>query len=337
MDEPTLGNGQTLNWSVIKDISGSPQGSARRPHGQITDLAYTATMLWSMNALPKLPTDGDGGAVERRLRVLPFEKIPEADHVADMKHVFRDDAKARQAFIAALVRASIAHPRPPDDTPTVADARAALHAESIGAVGVWLETHIVADKSGLATLSTPDLWEAVKVAFGDENGEIEGMTKVKLTLAVRDIHRLPVAKPLSRGVRGWRDVRLTTEAERKDEIMDDAHTKPLTASSKLHGYGCIHGADCPECIVHDKTVAAMIENGNQLMLARGEEPPADSWVSVRMGALAAKLILMYAPGGTLREALDAMPEDTCHGCGHPGKHTPENPAVARECLEEGSF
>ena len=150
---------------MIREISGSGSGSARLLRENLQDLNYTATMFWAMNEFPRMPTNpGDASAVYRRLRVLPVATIDEREIDITLKDLWKRDAVARQALVAEMVKACMANPSPPADTPSVAETRKKMRDESVGEVALWLEKALVPAPD--AVVAAPDIWDRAVKEFG---------------------------------------------------------------------------------------------------------------------------------------------------------------------------
>lgn len=239
LDEPVLGRGRSMEWTVVKDISGSLSGTARALHKGHVPLNYTATMLWSMNGWPRIPTEGDGGAVYERMRVLVWPTIPLVERRPELKTVFIEEPKARQALVALLVKACVDTKEPPEDIPTVKDARRQLREDSLGEVGLWLTNALAKDDKGKVT--TKDIWkEAERIFSVDKDGRIQGWTNTSMTRRVREIYKLDQAAKLDSTTRGWRGIRFKTaeEEEGVGKCSVCGEKKPLLDSGDRHGPIC---------------------------------------------------------------------------------------------------
>ena len=217
LDEPIFGRRGQLEWAVVKDITGSMSGTARQLNKNPVPLNYTATMFWLMNNWPVVPTQGDGGAVQERLRAIEWQTIPLRDRDPRLKKLFTMDSEARQALVALMVRYCIETTSPPDDVRTVTAARGELLNNSKGEVVLWLEKNLMRDRH--ATLPTTELWDALIRDLGDDDGNLDNWTKTRVTRKARSIFDLPLAGNIGGSARGWEGVRLRTAAD--DQLDED--------------------------------------------------------------------------------------------------------------------
>ena len=246
-DEPQLGRGSTLDWAMLKGLTGGRTGTGRQMRKDPVPLRYTATLFMFLNALPRIPTTNDGGAVERRARTLPVAAIPEDRRDTRLKYVWEQDPTARQAFVAELVRRAATQKLPPADTPTVADARQKLKAKSTGVVRLWLQTAVVREEG--AKLLTKDLHNAAIEALG-EGALGKEWDSNRLTRETSDIHDMTQTVPMSvGGVKGsgWKGWRLADPAA---DIEEAPPCCPHTGPSDHDEYGeCVY-RDC-DCLGMD--------------------------------------------------------------------------------------
>ena len=248
LDEPIFGRRGQLEWSVVKDVSGSMSGTARQLNKNPVPLNYTATMFWLMNDWPTLPTEGDGGAVQERLRAIEWQTIPEGERDPNLKKLFLMDAKARQTLVALMVRYCIETKTPPDDVRTVTAARSEMLNSSKGEVVLWLEKNLIRDSHG--TLATTELWEALTKDLGDDDGNLDNWTKARVTRRARGIFDLPLAAHISGTTnRGWEGIRF----KRADDQTIDDEQADLVCFAPLPGGGeCGQPLnDAGECDVGD--------------------------------------------------------------------------------------
>ncbi len=125
----------TLAIGRLKKASGEDPITFRRHYARAEETRTgTATVFIAGNAgqIPRLPFEDD--AVEERVRVLTVPAIPADERRAGLGKRFEEAGDVRDSLFALLVK----HARkgsPPDDSPSVADARRALKREMIGPGG----------------------------------------------------------------------------------------------------------------------------------------------------------------------------------------------------------
>ena len=214
IEEPVLGPNRSLDWPVIKELSGSKQGRARRLNQNDQPLHYTATMCFVSNDSPRLPTTGDGNAVMRRWRLLPMgAEIPDAEKDPDLRHVWERDHHARQALVAELLRRGVKNASPPADTPVIASKRTKLHEDAWGPVGLWLHAAVVVD--GDSRLLTQQLYDAALEELGEDT--LANWDRASLARRAITIHQMPTTANISvNGQKGpgWKGWRLATAEDR---------------------------------------------------------------------------------------------------------------------------
>ena len=258
LDEPVYGRGRAMDWTTLRDVTGSKTGTGRLLRENPVPLTFTATMFWAVNEYPRLPHGkAEAGAVAGRLRVLYMEALPKVKQDPRLEDIFEAEPEARQAFFAKMVEYSKSNSRRPVDIPTVVDANREMQADSAGEVGEWLKTALAQDKGdalgGRGVLESKVLWEKAIDLFGTD-GKLDGWTKTRLTQAARDEYDLP---PTTGSPRKWYGIRLKTDAEiEADEV--EAEMK-----GKIY---------CPDC------AAPMPEDGRASCAdcekkAGGDEPP----------------------------------------------------------------
>ena len=188
---------RNLSVSRIKAAAGGDRIALRRLYQNEMERRRTsATMFWACNdeSQPSLPVTDSGMA--ERLRILRYPAIPEGDKDVDFAAKLATP-EAREALFALLVRYAVANPKPPDDCPTVADARREYRREQIGPVGDWLQNALVKDPQG--RVGTGELYDAAFAAAGmddavDPDGKPWGKDKASITKLARDLHGMPAVK-----------------------------------------------------------------------------------------------------------------------------------------------
>ena len=155
----------------LKSISGADRITWRPLYrGERTD-AVTATIIMSANHLPRL--DGTDEALMSRMRVLPYDSIPESERDASMISAFigngEQAVEARQALVAMIIRAGIMMMSNPKIPKIVKLATDDAMSDLIGEAGIWIQENVVHKPNN--TLSTKALWQAVCSALGGLEGD----------------------------------------------------------------------------------------------------------------------------------------------------------------------
>ena len=211
--EPVTGR---LDWVGLKAKSGGDPLPFRRLYENYDERRrhVTATLILAANpeTMPVPPLDDE--ALYERVRVLEYPQVPASARDLDLEARLPRDAEARQALAALLIRAAVANPSPPDDVPSVAEARAALLDESLGEAGRWARSALVPDQGGVVT--TAALWVAALKAAGEpEDAEKAwGLTRKALLDRVKRIHKLGNVVQIKRhcqNLRGWRGLKIVEE------------------------------------------------------------------------------------------------------------------------------
>ena len=210
-----------LDTTMLKQAAGGENVGVRDLYeaGLRNKRPTTATMFWAANeeTLPALPMNDSGWV--RRLRILRYPAIPELEQDGNLRNALAAP-EAREALFALLVRYAVANPKPPDDCPSVADARREYRREQIGPAGDWLQNALVKDPQG--RVSTGELYDAAFAAAGmddavDPDGKPWGKDKASITKLARDLHTQIAPRVIKdsngKTARGWLGWRLATPAE----------------------------------------------------------------------------------------------------------------------------
>ena len=212
------------NWRIdygrLKAFAGGGDWISYQPkYGAESKRKVRATILMAANEMPTLGLTDP--AVHDRFRLIdypqPFERNPA------IKLAFEKDPAAAAAMLALLVRYASKNP-PGRDLPIPASVQRAIDTAAdveAGDFGAWLVTAIREDMHPeRGRLTGNQVWEAWAEYRGSDasTGEVGGISR-------RDVPRL-VKRRFSLGnvvsmridgtmVKGWRGVRLATQAERE--------------------------------------------------------------------------------------------------------------------------
>ena len=118
----------------FKQITGGDEIAVRRPYepdGQARRVSATMIQAINEDSLPSLKLEHE--ATYDRIRALPYPSIRAEERDHGLRDVLINDPRARQALVALLVKHAVSNPFPPMDIPSVADKRAELRRESVGA------------------------------------------------------------------------------------------------------------------------------------------------------------------------------------------------------------
>ena len=211
--EPVTGR---LDWVGLKAKSGGDALPFRRLYENYDESHKryaTATLFLAANpeTFPAPPLHDE--ALYERLRVLEYPQVPVEQRDTSLEARFPHDPEARQALAALLVRYAVENPKPPDDVPSVSEAREALLEESLGDSGRWAKSALVPEPDGVVT--TAELWRAAIRASGEEDGasRVWGLERKALIALAKRSHNLGNAvqiKVSGHKERGWRGYRLRT-------------------------------------------------------------------------------------------------------------------------------
>ena len=117
----------------------------------------------------------------------------------------------RQAMLALLVSYALVNRWPPDDIPSVAQAREAARDEALGDAGDWIKTHLARGRA-VDVLLTNDVWAAALAASGD-GGDGTTAFGLKRTTFIKRVGQLTggrasksqrIGQTIGRGWGGWK-------------------------------------------------------------------------------------------------------------------------------------
>ena len=215
-------NNRKLDTNLLKRLSGTEMINPREvglPAGP--ERVATATLFIAMNPGGLEVLDLTEAALFERLRILPYPKLP-PDRPPDRDlamNVILEPA-IRQAMLALLVRYAVANRWPPEDIPSVTQARQVAREEALGDCGDWIRNYVVKGRP-MDVLITNEVWSAALVASGNGDGDGDGTTAFGLKRPafmkrVAHLTGMKAARSLRVGTkmgRGWAGWQLLTDEE----------------------------------------------------------------------------------------------------------------------------
>ena len=207
-----------LDTNLLKRLSGTEYLATREVGMKAeAERVATATLFIAMNPGGLEVLDLTEPALFERIRILPYPELPE-DLKPDPDLALNVIAQPaiRQAMLALLVRYAAANRWPPDDIPSVAQARQQARDEALGDAGDWIKTYVVKGRA-MEVLLTNDVWAAALAASGD-GGDGTTAFGVKRTAFIKRVGQLTggraakaqrIGRTVGRGWGGWK--LLTTE------------------------------------------------------------------------------------------------------------------------------
>ena len=202
-----------LDNNLLKRVSGT-ELMATREVGEMAgpEKLATATLFIAMNPGGLEVMDLTEAALYERIRILPYPELPpERPRDRDLAMNVILEPAIRQAMLALLVSYAVVNRWPPDDIPSVAQAREAARDEALGDAGDWIKTHLARGRA-VDVLLTNDVWAAALAASGD-GGDGTTVFGLKRTTFMRRVGQLTgvwAAKPhwdgkkTGRGWVGWK-------------------------------------------------------------------------------------------------------------------------------------
>ena len=155
----------------LKSISGADRVTWRPLYGKERTDSVTATLVMSANHLPNL--DGTDEALMARMRVLPYDSIPEGKRDVGMVIAFKGNSqeaiRARQALVTMVIRAGMGMNDKPAIPTSVKRATDDAMSELIGEAGIWVQENVIRMPGN--NLSTKGLWLAVCAALNGNEGD----------------------------------------------------------------------------------------------------------------------------------------------------------------------
>ena len=208
-----------LDTPLLKRISGT-EFLATRDVGMRAEeeKVATATLFIAMNPGGLEVLDLTDSGLFERIRILPYPELPDSrppDRDLAMNVIAQP--AIRQAMLALLVRYAVANRWPPDDIPSVAQARDAARDEALGDAGDWIKTYVVKARP-MEVVMTNDIWAGALAASGD-GGDGTTAFGLKRNTFMKRVGQLAgggVAKPHRMGkssVRGWAGWKLLTDED----------------------------------------------------------------------------------------------------------------------------
>ena len=213
--------GGKLDWALIKMLASGDAQQVRNLHKDYeVPLEPTATLFLAVNetSMPNFGLQED--AMFDRVRILQYPRPREEDPGLRLR--VKEDPAIRQAVVAKLVRYCVNTCLPPEDVANVREAREDARNESIGEAGRWILDNVVVTHHDLDHLHSDSIWEKALRASGEttEGDKAWGRTKPQLVRLLRDLHSLGPQRAVwggGRTARGWKGVRMMTDAEREEQ------------------------------------------------------------------------------------------------------------------------
>ena len=212
-DIPTT---RKLDTTLLKRLSGT-EFLATREVGEraLQEKLATATLFIAMNPGGLEVMDLTEAALYERIRILPYPELPpERPRDRDLAMNVIAEPAIRQAMLALLVEYAVKNRWPPEDIPSVAEARKAARDEALGDAGDWIKTYVVKGRA-VEVLLTNDIWAAALASAGDggDGTTAFGLKRNTFMKRVGQLAGGAVAKPHRMGkssVRGWAGWKLLT-------------------------------------------------------------------------------------------------------------------------------
>ena len=170
--------------SILKKLSGGGVIRARDLHEKARDRQITATLFMVCNTGHEPEVDTTDPAVFDRLHILDYPVFPNKSKDWRLADLFQQDAPARQAFVARVVKAGINLDHPPEAPDGVMNARMEWQSRSDGIVGQWLRQNIVRDAKA-RSLTLEDVVSAAKDAVGGEATTQAASAFLKKAMGIR--------------------------------------------------------------------------------------------------------------------------------------------------------
>ena len=260
MIDNELREGQ-IDTALLNMLAGGDPQMARGLHKDFDKpIEPTATLFISVNMNANLYLTLQDSALYERVRILPYPGIPEGKRDRGLRRRVKRDPKVRQAMVALLVSYAVETVEPPDDIPSVGQARRDARDEAIGEAGQWILDNIVATGNDVDRLSIAAIWGAARSASASTDGDKAlGRSKDSFLKLLRDMLGLPVSKGIwlpdeAKTARGWQGVRFAKPDERQQrqtamfcEAMIDAADPDAKCAQPLNDDG--------SCPVDDAHVA----------------------------------------------------------------------------------
>ena len=172
-------NNRKLDTNLLKRLSGTEMINPREvgmPAGP--ERVATATLFIAMNPGGLEVMDLTEPALFERIRILPYPELPpDRPPDRDLAMNVITEPSIRQAMLALLVSYAVANRWPPDDIPSVAQARQAAREDALGDAGDWIKSYVVKGRP-MEVLLTNEVWSAALAAStgGGDVGDGDGTT-----------------------------------------------------------------------------------------------------------------------------------------------------------------
>ena len=208
-----------LDTTLLKRLSGT-EFLATREVGMKAEQEKlaTATLFIAMNPGGLEVMDMTDAALFERIRILPYPELPpDRPKDRDLAMNVIAEPAIRQAMLALLVEYAVKNRWPPEDIPSVAEARKAARDEALGDGGDWINNYVVKGRA-VEVLLTNDVWAAALAASGDggDGTTAFGLKRTTFMKRVGQITGVWAAKPHWNGQktgRGWAGWKLLTAEE----------------------------------------------------------------------------------------------------------------------------
>ena len=208
-----------LDTPLLKRISGT-EYLATRDVGMRAEAerVATATLFIAMNPGGLEVMDLTDPGLFERIRILPYPELPpDRPKDRDLAMNVISEPAIRQAMLALLVRHAVANRWPPDDIPSVAQAREVARNDALGDAGDWIRSYVVKGRP-MEVVMTNDVWAAALAAAGD-GGDGTTAFGLKRTAFIKRVGQLTGGGSAkshwtgNRSARGWAGWKMLTPEE----------------------------------------------------------------------------------------------------------------------------
>ena len=208
-----------LDTPLLKRISGT-EYLATRDVGMRAEAekVATATLFIAMNPGGLEVMDLTDLGLFERIRILPYPELPpDRPKDRDLAMNVISEPAIRQAMLALLVRHAVANRWPPDDIPSVAQAREVARNDALGDAGDWIRNYVVKGRP-MEVVMTNDVWAAALAAAGDggDGTTAFGLKRIAFIKRVGQLTGGGSAKSHwtgNRSARGWAGWKMLTAEE----------------------------------------------------------------------------------------------------------------------------
>ena len=208
-----------LDTPLLKRISGT-EYLATRDVGMRAEAerVATATLFIAMNPGGLEVMDLTDLGLFERIRILPYPELPpDRPKDRDLAMNVISEPAIRQAMLALLVRHAVANRWPPDDIPSVAQAREVARNDALGDAGDWIRNYVVKGRP-MEVVMTNDVWAGALAAAGD-GGDGTTAFGLKRTAFIKRVGQLTGGGSAkshwtgNRSARGWAGWKMLTPEE----------------------------------------------------------------------------------------------------------------------------